>query len=95
MRFILSIIFCMNADLHAFSVQLQRWSGHKRTDSTQSISVDPVSPISPSFGSYPDFSSYEESRRISVTSPCDGRLSSTEGPLVRPRTTLRFMFLFN
>ncbi|XP_060736566.1 unconventional myosin-Vb isoform X1 [Tachysurus vachellii] len=63
------------------TTELQRWSGHKRTDSTQSISVDPVSPISPSFGSYPDFSSYEESRRISVTSTCDRRLSSTEGPL--------------
>ncbi|XP_058257243.1 unconventional myosin-Vb isoform X1 [Hemibagrus wyckioides] len=59
----------------------ERWSGHRRTDSTQSISVDPVSPISPSFGSSPDFSSYEESRRISVTSPFDKRPGSTEAPL--------------
>ncbi|KAK3533586.1 hypothetical protein QTP70_023419 [Hemibagrus guttatus] len=59
----------------------ERWSGHRRTDSTQSISVDPVSPISRSFGSSPDFSSYEESRRISVTSPFDRRPGSTEAPL--------------
>ncbi|XP_060797434.1 unconventional myosin-Va [Neoarius graeffei] len=59
----------------------ERWSGHRRTDSTQSVSLDPISPISPSFGSFPDFSSSEESRRISVTSPFDRRTGSIEAPL--------------
>ncbi|KAF4083247.1 hypothetical protein AMELA_G00137780 [Ameiurus melas] len=59
----------------------ERWPVHRRTDSIQSVSLDPVSPISPSFGSFPDFFSSEESRRISVTSPFDRRPGSTEAPL--------------
>ncbi|KAB5559196.1 hypothetical protein PHYPO_G00026200 [Pangasianodon hypophthalmus] len=59
----------------------ERWSGLRRSDSTQSVSLDSISPISPSFGSFPDFSSSEESRRISVTSPFDRRPGSTETPL--------------
>ncbi|XP_053369794.1 unconventional myosin-Vb [Clarias gariepinus] len=57
----------------------EHWPGHRRTDST--VSLDPTSPISPPFGSFPDFSSSEESRRISVTSPFDKRPGSTEAPL--------------
>ncbi|MCI4383524.1 hypothetical protein PGIGA_G00027460 [Pangasianodon gigas] len=59
----------------------ERWPGLRRTNSTQSVSLDSISPISPSFGSFPDFSSSEESRRISVTSPFDRRPGSTEAPL--------------
>lgn len=76
-------------------VLLQRWPGHRRTNSTQSVSLDPVSPTSPSFGSVPDFSSYEDSRRISVTSPFDRRSGSTEAPLVRPAIVFSFMFLYH
>ncbi|XP_072517322.1 unconventional myosin-Va [Salminus brasiliensis] len=59
----------------------ERWHGHRRTDSTQSVSLEPPSPISPSFSGPPDFSSAEEGRRISVTSPFDRRPWSPEPPL--------------
>ncbi|XP_036441901.1 unconventional myosin-Vb isoform X2 [Colossoma macropomum] len=59
----------------------ERWRGHRRTDSTQSLSLEPPSPISPSFSGPPDFSSAEEGRRISVTSPFDRRPWSPEQPL--------------
>ncbi|KAL6468703.1 hypothetical protein MHYP_G00222270 [Metynnis hypsauchen] len=59
----------------------ERWRGHRRTDSTQSMSLEPPSPVSPSFSGPPDFSSAEEGRRISVTSPFDRRTWSTEPPL--------------
>ncbi|XP_049321456.1 unconventional myosin-Vb [Astyanax mexicanus] len=59
----------------------ERWRGHRRTDSTQSVSLEPPSPISPAFSGPPDFSSAEDGRRISVTSPFDRRPWNPEPPL--------------
>ncbi|KAF7702988.1 unconventional myosin-Vb isoform X2 [Silurus meridionalis] len=59
----------------------ERWFGPRRTDSTQSFSLDPTSPISPFFDNFPDFSSSDESRRISVSSMFDLKPGSTEAPL--------------
>lgn len=56
--------------------------GHRRSDSTQSLSLEPPSPSSPF---QPAFPSPEEARRVSVTSPGPERRSlvwSSESPKV-------------
>ncbi|TKS74467.1 Unconventional myosin-Va [Collichthys lucidus] len=63
--------------------QQRTTKGHRRTDSTQSLSFEPLSPTSmPPFP--PAFPSLEEVRRISVTSPtCERRISvwTSETPM--------------
>ncbi|XP_076880577.1 unconventional myosin-Va [Brachyhypopomus gauderio] len=53
----------------------ERWRGHKRTESTQSLSLEPPSPVSS------DAPSAEDSRRISVPFPLDTRPWGPEAPL--------------
>ncbi|XP_063058130.1 unconventional myosin-Va [Engraulis encrasicolus] len=62
-------------NLRDMSLLSERPRGHRRTDSTQSISLEPppppsLSPVTSSFSGSPAFpSSPEEVRRVSVTSP--------------------------
>ncbi|XP_039984530.1 unconventional myosin-Vb [Xiphias gladius] len=68
-------------NLREMSLLTERTPGHRRTDSTQSLSLEPLSPsatpLSPqsltplSLSPFPSaFPSPEELRRVSVTSPC-------------------------
>uniref|UniRef100_UPI003AB09A97 unconventional myosin-Va n=1 Tax=Centroberyx gerrardi TaxID=166262 RepID=UPI003AB09A97 len=58
-------------NLREMSLLTERTKGHRRTDSAQSLSFEPLSPspTSPSFSIPPVFPSPEEVRRVSVTSP--------------------------
>uniref|UniRef100_A0A671WT56 Methyl-CpG binding domain protein 3b n=1 Tax=Sparus aurata TaxID=8175 RepID=A0A671WT56_SPAAU len=75
-------------------LQTKHAKGHRRTDSTRSLTFEPPSPtlmtpqsLTPlSLSPFPSaFPSPEEVRRVSVTSPVDGRVStwSSETPMVR------------
>nr|XP_033477195.1 unconventional myosin-Vb [Epinephelus lanceolatus] len=71
-------------NLREMSLLTERTKGHRRTDSTQSLSLEPLSPLSPSptplspqsltplsLSPFPSaFPSPEEVRRVSVTSHC-------------------------
>ncbi|XP_036377306.1 unconventional myosin-Va [Megalops cyprinoides] len=56
--------------------------GHRRTDSAQSLVLEPLSPLSPSTG-FPPFSLTEDERRISVASspPCESKPWNPDTPL--------------
>ncbi|XP_061093823.1 unconventional myosin-Vb [Conger conger] len=47
----------------------ERSRGHRRTDSAQSLVLEPLSPGPPPFSGPPSFSVFEDDRRVSVTSP--------------------------
>ncbi|XP_076135384.1 unconventional myosin-Vb [Alosa pseudoharengus] len=69
-------------NLRDMSLLTERPRGHRRTDSTQSLVLEPPSPSpSPSMHGF-SFPSPEEVRRVSVTSPTfDRRPLSPDGPL--------------
>ncbi|XP_030639969.1 unconventional myosin-Vb [Chanos chanos] len=56
-------------NLRDMSMLSERSRGHRRTDSTQSMSLEPLSPVSSPYPTSPAFPSPEEVRRVSVTSP--------------------------
>ncbi|KAI1891689.1 hypothetical protein AGOR_G00146360 [Albula goreensis] len=60
----------------------ERSRGHRRTDSAQSLVLEPLSPVSPSFSGAPPFPMPEEERRVSVTSSTFERKSlAADAPL--------------
>ncbi|KAG9350590.1 hypothetical protein JZ751_024479, partial [Albula glossodonta] len=60
----------------------ERCRGHRRTDSAQSLVLEPLSPVSPSFSGAPPFPMPEEERRVSVTSSTFERKSlAADAPL--------------
>ncbi|KAL2089906.1 hypothetical protein ACEWY4_014594 [Coilia grayii] len=71
-------------NLRDMSLLSERPRGHRRTDSAQSVTLEPLSPVTSSFSSSPAFPSPEEVRRVSVTSPTptpDRRVLGPDGPL--------------
>ncbi|KAG7488039.1 hypothetical protein MATL_G00029750 [Megalops atlanticus] len=68
-------------NLCEMSTLAEHGRGHRRTDSAQSLVLEPLSPLSPSTG-FPPFSLPEDERRISVASPpCESKPWNPDTPL--------------
>ncbi|XP_035270697.1 unconventional myosin-Vb [Anguilla anguilla] len=69
-------------NLREMSSLLERSRGHRRTDSSQSLVLEPLSPVSPSFSGPPPFPVPEDDRRLSVTTPtCERKLWAPDSAL--------------